>query len=347
MMLIKSRAVDGMEQKIIKFGILGTGMASDFHAIAVEKIENAKLVGICDMNRERAEEFAQKHSARIYESFDEMLSDADIDAVCICTPSGYHTEQVIRAAEAGKHIVCEKPLAIKTSDFDLIIDACKRNSVKLTVISQFRFSPDIARAKEIVESGVLGKLVMCDLYMKYWRDPEYYKNSNWRGTKSVDGGAALINQGFHGVDIFLYLVGNAKVRASFAKASFHDIEAEDTAVAMLEFDSGAVGVIEASTCAFPGFGRRMEIIGTNGHLILTEAIIEKLVVGRETLIDNSSKISTKTSSDPMAMPYDNHIAQFRDFINAVINGTEPRVTAEESLKALRVIEDTYKLNMVK
>ena len=188
---------------------------------------------------------------------------------------------------------------------------------------------------------------MCDLYMKYWRDPDYYKNSNWRGTKAVDGGAALINQGFHGVDLFLHLSGDAKVRASFAKASFHNIEAEDTAVSMLEFDSGAVGVIEASTCAYPGFGRRIEIIGTEGHLILTEATIEKLVVGKETLIDKSSSISTTTSSDPMAMPYNNHIAQFNDFINAVINDTEPMVTAEESLKALRVIEDTYRLNMVK
>jgi len=346
-MLIKNKAVDGMEQKIIKFGILGTGMASDFHAISVEKIENANLVAVCDMNRERAEAFVEKHPAKIYEKYEDMLSDTEIDAVCICTPSGYHAEQVIAAARAGKHIICEKPLAIKTSDVDLIIDECRKNRVKLSVISQFRFSSDIAKAKEIVDSGKLGKIVMCDLYMKYWRDPEYYANSNWRGTKAVDGGAALINQGFHGVDLFLYIAGSAKVRASFAKASFHNIEAEDTAVAMLEFDNGALGVIEASTCAYPGFGRRMEIIGTQGHLILTEAVIEKLVVGKETLIDNSSKIVSKTSSDPMAMPYDNHIAQFRDFINAVINGTEPRVTAEESLKALRVIEDTYKLNMVK
>ncbi len=346
-MLIKNRAVDGMEQRTIKFGILGTGMASDFHAISVEKIDNAKLVGVCDMIRERAEKFAEKYPAKVYDTYDDMLASPEIDAVCICTPSGFHTEQVIRAAEAGKHIICEKPLAIKTSDVDIIINACKKNSVKLTVISQFRFSPDIAKAKSIVESGVLGKLVMCDLYMKYWRDPEYYKSSNWRGTKSVDGGAALINQGFHGVDLFLYIAGNANVRASFAKASFHSIEAEDTAIAMLEFDNGAVGVIEASTCAYPGFGRRMEIIGSNGHLILTEANIEKLVVGNETLIDNSSKISTSTASDPMAMPYNNHIAQFRDFIQAVINGTDPMVTAEESLKALRVIEDTYRLNMVK
>lgn len=336
-----------MEQKIINFGILGTGMASDFHAISVEKIENARLVAVCDTNRERAESFVKKHPARIYENYDEMLSDPEIDAVCVCTPSGYHASHVIAAANAGKHIICEKPLAIKTSDVDLIIDACKKNNVKLSVMSQFRFSPDIEKAKEIVDSGELGKIVMCDLYMKYWRDPEYYANSNWRGTKSVDGGAALINQGFHGVDLFLYIAGNAKVRASFAKASFHDIEAEDTAVSMLEFDSGALGVIEASTCAYPGFGRRMEIIGTNGHIILTEAVIEKLVIGKETLIDNSSKIVSKTSSDPMAMPYQNHIAQFEDFINAIITDTEPRVTAEESLKALRIIEDTYKLNMVK
>ncbi len=332
-----------MEQKTLKFGILGTGMASDFHAISVNKIEGAELVGVCDLNVERAREYAQKHGGHVYETYEEMLSDDEIDAVCICTPSGYHAEHVILASNHGKHIVVEKPLAINTRDVDRIIDACKQNSTKLTVISQFRFSRDIQKAKEIVYSGILGKLVMCDLYMKYWRDPSYYTSSNWRGTKKIDGGAALINQGFHGVDLFLYIVGDAKVKASITKASFHNIEAEDTAVAMLELDCGAVGVIEASTCTFPGFGRRMEIIGTKGHLIITEASIEKLVVGDKTLIDNSSRINTATASDPMAMPYENHIAQFKNFVNA-INGTEEvLVTPEESRRALKLIEDVYKL----
>ena len=334
-----------MERKTLKFGILGTGMVSDFHAMSINKIENAELVGVCDINRERAEAFVEKYGGKIYTDFEEMLA-SDIDAVCICTPSGFHAEQAILAAQYGKNIVVEKPLATTTRDIDRIIDECDKNSVKLTVISQFRFSPDIQRAKEIVDSGVLGKLVMCDLYMKYWRDPSYYASSNWRGTKKLDGGAALINQGFHGVGLFLYIVGDATVRASVAKASFHDIEAEDTAVAMLDFDNGAVGVIEASTCAYPGFGRRMEILGTNGHLILTEATIEKLVVGKETLIDNSV-ISTTTASDPMAMPYENHIAQLRNFIDAVNGDGEIFVTALESRRALKVIEDVYKLNMAK
>lgn len=332
-----------MAQKTLKFGVLGTGMASDFHAISINKIEDAELVGVCDVNVERAQEFANKHGGKVYESYEKMLADSSIDAVCICTPSGYHAEHAILAANHRKHIIVEKPLAINTADIDRIIKACEKNSVKLTVISQFRFSPDIQKAKEIVDSGVLGKLVMCDLYMKYWRDPSYYASSNWRGTKKIDGGAALINQGFHGVDLFLYIAGDAKVKSSIAKASFHNIEAEDTAVAMLEFDSGAVGVIEASTCAFPGFGRRMEIIGSKGHLILTEASIEKLVVGEEILIDNSSGISTSTSSDPMAMPYENHIAQFKNFVNSVNGKEEILVTATESRRALKLIEDVYKL----
>lgn len=332
-----------MEQKTLKFGVLGTGMASDFHAISINKIDGAELLGVCDLNLERAREYANKHGGKVYETYEEMLSDNEIDAICICTPSGYHAENAILAANHGKHIIVEKPLAINTRDVDRIIKACEKNSVKLTVISQFRFSSDIQKAKEIVSSGKLGKLVMCDLYMKYWRDPSYYASSNWRGTKKIDGGAALINQGFHGVDLFLYIAGDAKVKSSIAKASFHNIEAEDTAVAMLEFDCGAVGVIEASTCAFPGFGRRMEIIGTEGHLILTEATIEKVVIGDETLIDNTSKISTSTASDPMAMPYENHIAQFKNFVNAINGKEEILVTAKESRRALKLIEDVYRL----
>ncbi|MBQ9975449.1 MAG: Gfo/Idh/MocA family oxidoreductase [Clostridia bacterium] len=335
-----------MERKMLKFGILGTGMASDFHAISVNELDGAELLGVCDINLERAEAFAKKHGGKVYQSLEEMLADGELDAVSVCTPSGYHAEAVIASARAGKHIVCEKPLAISTSDVDRIIDACRESSVKLTVMSQFRFSADIKKAHDIVQSGVLGKLVMCDLYMKYWRDPSYYASSNWRGTKAIDGGAALINQGFHGVDLFLYIVGNAKVRASVAKASYHSIEAEDVAVALLSFDNGAEGVIEASTCAYPGFARRMEIIGTKGHLILTEGSIERLFVDGETLIDNKS-IASATSSDPMAMPYDNHKAQYQNFINAVNGKEELLVTAEESRKALKIIEDVYRLNGVK
>ena len=335
-----------MELKTLKFGILGTGMASDFHAISVNELDGAELLGVCDVNTERAEAFAKKHGGKVYRSLEEMLADEELDAVSVCTPSGYHAEAVIAAARAGKHIVCEKPLAISTSDVDRIIDACRENSVKLTVMSQFRFSADIQKARDIVQSGVLGKLVMCDLYMKYWRDQSYYAGSNWRGTKAIDSGAALINQGFHGVDLFLYIVGNARVRASVAKASYHNIEAEDVAVALLSFDNGAEGVIEASTCTYPGFARRMEIIGTSGHMILTEGNIEKLFVEGKTLIDNKD-IASATSSDPMAMPYENHKAQYRNFINAVNGKEEIFVTAEESRKALKIIEDVYRLNGVK
>lgn len=324
------------------FAILGCGAIAAFHVDAIKSLPSAGLIGAADFDPTRAQAFAQRYGLQAYADFEQLLGDARVDTVCICTPSGLHAQQAIAALQAGKHVVVEKPMALNTADADAVIAACEKSGRQLTVISQLRFSEDIGRLRGLMEQKAFGRLVFCNLSMKYWRDPSYYASSPWRGTKRFDGGGALMNQGIHGVDLLQYLAGPATVIGARAKTRLHEIEVEDTAAALLEFENGAVGTVEASTCARPGFERKLEIIGTDGHAILRENRLEKLMIGGETLIDglDDGEIPT-TSGDPLAMSSHLHARQLAEFIDAVENGRRPLVDAYEGRKAIKLIEDIY------
>ncbi len=324
----------------MNFAIFGCGVIAGFHAAALGDIENAVLYACADVTRAKADAFAEKHGTRAYADFDALLSDPDIDVVTICTPNGTHAELAIKALTAGKNVVLEKPMAITVHDCEKIIEAAKNAKGKITVISQLRTSPDIQRAREIVRSGALGRIVLADLTMKYYRAPEYYKGS-WRGTKKMDGGGALMNQGIHGVDILQYLVGGVKSIASIVRTLSHDIEVEDTAVASLEFESGALGVIVASTATHPGFEREIRINGTRGAIEITENQIVRLVIdGKEepcTKFEGASGASSNT-----AISHAEHSKQLASFIR-VLNGEACEYVDEfEGKKAVEIIETIYK-----
>jgi len=330
--------------KIMKFGILGCGMIANMHAQAIESIEDAELIGVSDPVEASAKAFSEKYGVAVYKDYDTMLNDPEIDIVCICTPSGFHASGALEALKYQKHVVLEKPMALTTEDADKIVEASKESGCLLTVISQLRFQEDIQKVKQLVEEGAFGKLAFCDLYMKYWRDPEYYASSSWKGTFKFDGGGALMNQGIHGVDLIHYIAGNAKVIKGKVKTLFHDIEVEDVATAVMEFDNGALGVIEGSTCAAGGFDRRIEIIGTKGYAILVEGKIEKMEIdGKEVAQEVNTAVGGKrSSSDPTALQYEGHATQIRNLIRA-IRGEEPLlIDATEGRKAVKTICDIYK-----
>ena len=194
-----------MTDKKLRFGILGCGMIAKFHADAITSLENAILFGAADNNPATAQKYAAKYGIKAYGDYDQMLNDPQIDAVCICTPSGFHAENALKALKAGKNVVLEKPMALNTADADKIIATCTETGKKLTVICQLRFSEDILRVKKLISEDAFGKIVMCNLSMKYWREEEYYSQSAWKGTKKFDGGGALMNQGIHGIDLLLYI----------------------------------------------------------------------------------------------------------------------------------------------
>lgn len=329
----------------VRFGIFGCGAIAQFHADAIMSLSNATLIGAADVSWENVQRFAQNYHIKAYTDYNEMLADDTIDAVCICTPSGFHAENAIQALRAKKHVVLEKPMAFTKAEANAIAAEVEKNCRVLTVICQLRFSEDVSRVKKLLTDQALGELVFCDLYMKYWRDQAYYASSNWKGTRRFDGGGALMNQGIHGIDLLLYLAGNAKVVHAKNSTRLHDIEVEDASMAMLEFENGAMGVIEGSTCVWPGFERRLEINGTKGSVILVENQIQKLVIDGETLIDRQQRTGNGTASNPLAFACTLHALQISNFIDAIWGKGELLITAEEGGRAVSLIEDIYQFGL--
>lgn len=329
---------------IISFAILGTGVAAEIHAKAINSLGNARLAGVFSTNDNDAKAFSEKYNTKRYKSYAELLGDDNIHAVCICTPSGLHADHAIDALNHGKHVVVEKPIALSEKDADRIAKAVSESGCILTVISQLRFSDDVKKVKELYDKNAFGKITNVSLYMKYWRSEEYYKTGGWHGTKAMDGGGALMNQGIHGIDLLLYITGGVKLLYGKAKTCYHNIEVEDMAVAAIETENGALGVIEASTCTFPGFDRRVEISGSNGCVILDNGNIKKLVIdGKEISLPETAKIIS-SAHDPRKTGYELHARQIADFIAAIHEEKSLEVDIYDGKKAVSLIEAIYKFS---
>ncbi len=334
-----------MKQSVVRFGILSCGAIAKFHANAIADIENAELIGVTDVFLPAAEAFSKEFGGvRIYKDYAEMLADPEIDAVCICTPSGLHAQNAMDALQAGKHAVLEKPMAFTLEECEKMERIAAENGRLLAVISQLRYAEDIGKVKQLVDAGAFGTISLCNLSMKYWRKPEYYQKSNWRGTKAMDGGGALMNQGIHGIDLMLYIMGDADLLYAKTNTAFHNIEVEDTAVAMLKFQNGAYGTLDASTCAFPGHARRLEIIGSEGCAILHENHLERLVVKGETLVNGYTEPTVSTASDPMSMQHGLHMLQLTNFVRAIRGEERLLMDAGQGKRAVKLIEEIYRFS---
>ena len=331
-----------MERKI-GFGIIGCGVIADFHANALFGLsEDAVLVGVADARLPAAERFAREKQVRAFESVDELLACPEIDVVTICVPSGLHAELAIKAANAGKHIIVEKPMAITKEQLDAMEEACERNGVMLSSVAQSRFTSGVRKAKQAIEEGYLGKLVCADVYMKFNRSQEYYNTGGWRGTKAMDGGGALMNQGIHGVDLLLYLAGDVKSVYAVSKTLARQIEVEDTLSAVLEFKSGATGVIQATTSVYPGYPRRLELNGDKGTIVLEEGNLIRWDMEDTTLPAVTLKSNVRSSaSAPTDFSADNRTKQFKDVIQALRGGTKPLVDLREGRRAVDLILAIY------
>lgn len=330
--------------KKLGFGIIGCGVIADFHANALFELSgDADLLGVADVNYDAAEKFANRHRIRPYPDVPALLADKAVDVVCICTPSGYHADVVRQAAEAGKHIVVEKPMAITKAQLDDIVACCETNGVMLTSIAQSRFSRSVVRTNNAVDEGLLGRIVTADIYMKYFRSQEYYDSGSWRGTKRLDGGGALMNQGIHGVDLLLHLAGPVSRVYARAKTLARKIEVEDTLSAVVDFESGAIGVIQATTSVYPGYPRRLEINGEKGSIALEENSIAKWDIysgSHEDIVVQPAAFSS--ASTPTAISLDGHTRQIADMIRAVKTGTRPTIDVYEGRKPVDLILAIYR-----
>ena len=328
--------------KIFGFGIIGCGVISKWHADSIEKIDEAKIIGAFDTRFESAQKFAEERNCKAYETLEEMLACEDIDIVCICTPSGLHSKLAIQAANAGKHFIVEKPMAITKKQVIDMIDAVEKNKVKGAVISQLRFTPSIQRAREAIRNGELGRIILGDVYMKYYRSPEYYASAGWRGTWEMDGGGALMNHGIHGIDVLQYLVGPVVSVSGVCKTLTRDIEVEDTANLIVEYASGAIGTIQGTTSVEPGYPRVIEISGTRGTIVIKEDVIVRWDVdGKELSEDQIPKGNANSFRNPAGFDIENHRRQIKDLIDAIKENREPMVNVYEGKKPVDIILAAY------
>ncbi|TWU10887.1 Gfo/Idh/MocA family protein [Allorhodopirellula heiligendammensis] len=333
----------------IGIGIVGVGMISNFHAKAIADSANGRLVGCYNRSSERAQQFAAAHNCQVYGSLEDMLADPEISAVAICTPSGAHLEPALAAAQAGKHVIVEKPLEVTPEKCDQIIDACAQANVKLAVTFQSRFHRSSQLMKAAVDEGRFGKITMGDTYVKWFRSQEYYDSGAWRGTWALDGGGALMNQAIHSVDLLLWLMGPVqRVSAMMGTMTHERIEVEDIVVANVQFENGALGVIEATTTAFPGALKRVEIAGNKGSAVLEEEDIKQWQFADETADDAAIRESmsgqTQTgggAADPAAIGHHGHTEVFNDFLEAIEHDREPLINGPEGRRSVEVICAIY------
>ncbi len=331
------------------FGIVGCGMIAEFHARAIAEIPGARLVAVLDRNPPRAAKIAglAVGECRAYDDLDAMLAHPGLDVVCVCTPSGSHRDPAVKAAGAGKHVVVEKPLEITIPRCDAIIGACDAAGVRLCAIFPSRFSPANVALKAAIDEGRFGRLTLGDTAVKWWRTQDYYDSGKWRGTWELDGGGALMNQAIHNVDLLRWLMGDvASVQAATATLAHDRIEVEDAAVALLRFRNGALGMIEATTAAYPGLLKRTEIHGDGGSARVEQDDITLWTFRDERPGDAAllvpSNATTGGAGDPRAIGHAGHREQLADFLRAVETGGPARADGREGRKAVEIIRAIYR-----
>ena len=330
------------------FGIIGAGLVADFHARAINDIPGAKLIGFCDSGSGRAKKLAAKYSGRAFENYEQMLNSSEVDIVIIATPSGFHMEPTIAAAEAGKHVICEKPLEITLERIDAMIEAHQKSGTVLGGIFQNRFNDCLVPLREAINSRRLGVVTYVGVYVPWWRGEEYYEDS-WHGTWKLDGGGALMNQSVHMIDMLCELGPPIESVQGFADKPGHpQIEAEDTAVAVVRFANGGLGVIYGSTASYPGQPKRFEITGTKGTVVYLEDSFTVWQFAEERPEDEQireqfSKVkSSGGATDPAAISHQNHTRNFKAFIDALESGKDFCISAAEARKAVEVVLAIYK-----
>jgi UDP-N-acetyl-2-amino-2-deoxyglucuronate dehydrogenase len=333
----------------IGFGIVGAGMISRFHAKALAEVRGAKLVACADSAPGRAEALAVEFGCTAYDSLEKMLADKSVDAVTIATPSGAHMEPAVAAANAGKHVIVEKPLEITLKRCDKIIAACDKAGVKLSAIFPSRFHDSSQLMKQAIDQNRFGRLTLGDAYVKWFRTQQYYDSGAWRGTWALDGGGALMNQAVHTVDLLTWFMGPVvEVQAYTATLAHERIEVEDVCTATLRFENGALGVIEATTAAYPGYLKRIELHGAEGSAVLEEEDIKHWDFMKKTRGDAAvhrqmatSKSTGGGAADPAAIGHHGHTIQLQDFVDAIRKDRTPAIDGHEGRRSIEIILAIY------
>jgi len=317
----------------MKVALIGLGMAVTPHAKSLQDLKVDVAYAYSPSAARRAQ-FAQRFAFPQCDRLETILEDRSVDAVLVLTPPNTHLDIVERCAAAGKHVLLEKPLEVSTSRAEELVR--KSSSIILAVVLQHRFRPAAEKLREMLP--LLGKLVSASAVIPNWRPQSYYDQPG-RGTRSRDGGGVLLTQAIHTLDLFLSYTGEpAQVKGFTATTPVHRMETEDLAVAAVRFESGALGVVHATTTAYPGYPERIELIGTRGTAQL-EGTSLKVLVQDETAFEMKTESGGGgTGADPMAFPHDWHRGVLADFLDSIEKSREPRVNGAEALKVHRFID---------
>ncbi len=342
----------------IRYAIAGAGAIASVHANAIKATPGAELVAIWSRNKSSAAALASEYGCEAATDLASLLRREDIDAIAIATPGGTHAEIAIAAAEAGKHLVVEKPLDVTVARSNAIIAASERNNVKLTAIFQYRYGEGALLTKRAVERGRFGRLVQASAFVPWHREPSYFAAAPWRGDRAMSGGGVLMNQAIHAVDLLLWLAGDVvQVSATMDLRVHEGIEVEDNLGAWLKFANGAIGLLQASTCCYPGESKRIELKGERGSVTLEDDLpvfwefaepchdddfaVQRLVQPTVQPSDLEANLDYNSARDPRAIAVTGHQRQYDDLTSALLSRRDPLISGAEGRRSIALIEAVY------
>ena len=346
----------------IKTGVIGCGKVGHIHARALKNISKSEFIAVCDSDIGRAKTFAAEYNVKAYSSVDEMLESSGVESVNICTPHPIHTVPAIKAANAGVHVLVEKPLASTLEDCDAMLKAAKDNGVLIGTMCQRRFYTPSQRVRHAIDEGKIGRPIMGTANLLGWRDAAYYNSDPWRGTWNGEGGGVLVNQAPHQLDLLQWYMGPIDELFGYWSNLNHPyIEVEDTAVAVIKFKNGGIGNIIVSNSENPALYGNVHIFGENGASVgvqtdggamfiagissIEEPPVNDIwtVKGEETLLEKWKKEDSEFFYKINAIDY-YHERQIEDFLNAIITGTKPLIDGEEGRKTVEIFTAIYRSN---
>lgn len=336
--------------KTLRFAVIGAGNIAKIHVDALMQIPDAQVAVICNRTEASGRALAAACGASWEADYQQAVRRPDVDAIAICTPSSTHAAIGIAGAEAGKHLLVEKPIDVLLPSVDRLIAAAQQAKVVLACVFPLRFMEGVQRAKAALAAGRLGRLTLADVFVKWYRPQSYY-DTGWRGTWGLDGGGALMNQAIHNIDLLQWLMGPVASVIGHTATLAHQIETEDTASAVLTFQNGALGVIQGATSVWPGDPARVELRGDRGTIVLEEGriIVWKLADAtpdeEQMMLTLEGQGGGSGAADPMAIGSERHRRQIVDFIGAIREGRPPRIEGAEARKSVEIIRAIYRSAM--
>jgi len=327
----------------LRFAIVGVGNIAPIHATAIKNTPHAQLVAVCAPDAAGGRALVEKFGGTYLPDYRDVLARADVDVVTICTPHDLHAPMAIDAAQAHKHILVEKPMALNPAECDAMIAACERAGVTLAAVFQMRFDPLARKLKTLIDDGELGRLIWTTTNALWYRTNEYYRSGAWRGTWTHEGGGVLINQAIHTIDLMLYLTGMPTRVTAQTRTLNHQIQVEDGALAILEYADNRLGLIQETVAAYPGYPERLEIVGTRGSAIYHrgQARLEWHIAEPREDGAEQAEVSSGASA-PMDINASGHTAQYQDFVAAIREHRAPSVDGREGRKSVAVVEAIYR-----